>query len=132
MIDKKKYFDCLIPDLSNGIDIYYFCGGVKAGGKVGKYDYIVEDKTFYIRKVSIFEIIVTSDGWTPAVAYDGKDFNDVDLRHSEYVLVEYPFKDLMCFEPMKRYYFLSLKEAESTAEYLIEFERKKNKNEEAN
>ena len=63
--------------------------------------------------------------------YDGKDFNDVDLRHSENVLVEYPFRHLIYFEPMKKCYFLSLKEAESTAEYLMELERKE-KNEKGN
>ena len=117
MIDKTKYFDYPVPDLSNGIDIYYFCK--------------LFNKTFDIRKVSIYEIIVTSEGWTPAVAYNGKDFNDVDLSYSENVLVEYPFRHLIYFEPMKRCYFLSLKEAESTAEYLMELERKK-KNEEGN
>ena len=131
MIDKKKYFEYPIPDLYNGIYIYYFCDGTKAGEVVGNHEYIIGNKTFYIRKVSIYEIIATSNGWTPAIAYDGKDFNDVDLRHSENVLVEYPFRHLMYFEPMKRCYFLSLKEAESTAEYLMELERKK-KNEEGN
>lgn len=133
MIDKTKYFDCPVPDLTNGIYIYYFCDGTKygPGEGVGEHDYIIGDKTFDIRKVSIYEIIVTSEGWTPAVAYNGKDFNDVDLRYSENVLVEYPFRHLMYFEPMKRCYFLSLKEAESTAEYLMELERKK-KNEKGN
>ena len=131
MIDKKKYFEYPIPDLYNGIYIYYFCDGTKAGEVVGNHEYIIGNKTFYIRKVSIYEIIATSDGWIPAIAYDGKDFNDVDLRHSENVLVEYPFRHLMYFEPMKKYYFLSLKEAESTAEYLMELERKK-KNEKGN
>ena len=131
MIDKKKYFEYPIPDLYNGIYIYYFCDGTKAGEVVGNHEYIIGNKTFYIRKVSIYEIIATSDGWTPAIAYDGKDFNDVDLRHSENVLVEYPFRHLMYFEPMKKCYFLSLKEAESNAEYLMELERKK-KNEEGN
>lgn len=125
MIDKTKYFDCPVPDLSNGIYIYYFCDGTKGGERVGNHDYIIGNKTFDIRKVSIYEIIATSEGWTPAVAYDGKYFNDVDLRHSENVLVEYPFRHLMYFEPMKRCYFLSLNEAEQTAEYLIELERKK-------
>ena len=131
MIDKTKYFDCSIPDLTNGIYIYYFCDGTKAGEVVGNHEYIIGNKTFYIRKVSIYEIIATSNGWIPAIAYDGKDFNDVDLRYSENVLVEYPFRHLMYFEPMKRCYFLSLKEAESTAEYLMELERKK-KNEKGN
>ena len=131
MIDKKKYFEYPIPDLYNGIYIYYFCDGTKAGEVVGNHEYIIGNKTFYIRKVSIYEIIATSNGWTPAIAYDGKDFNDVDLRHSENVLVEYPFRHLMYFEPMKKCYFLSLKEAESTAEYFMELERKK-KNEEGN
>ena len=131
MIDKTKYFDYPVPDLYNGIYIYYFCDGTKAGEVVGNHEYIIGNKTFYIRKVSIYEIIATSNGWIPAIAYDGKDFNDVDLRHSENVLVEYPFRHLMYFEPMKKCYFLSLKEAESTAEYLMELERKK-KNEEGN
>ena len=131
MIDKTKYFDYPVPDLYNGIYIYYFCDGTKAGEVAGNHEYIIGNKTFYIRKVSIYEIIATSNGWIPAIAYDGKDFNDVDLRHSENVLVEYPFRHLMYFEPMKRCYFLSLKEAESTAEYLMELERKK-KNEEGN
>ena len=131
MIDKTKYFDYPVPDLSNGIYIYYFCDGTKGGEVIGNYDYIIGDKSFDIRKVSIYEIIATSDGWTPAIAYDGKDFNDVDLRHSGNVLVEYPFRHLMYFEPMKKCYFLSLKEAESTAEYLMELERKK-KNEKGN
>ena len=131
MIDKTKCFEYPIPDLYNGIYIYYFCDGTKAGEVVGNHEYIIRNKTFYIRKVSIYEIIATSDGWIPAIAYDGKDFNDVDLRHSENVLVEYPFRHLMYFEPMKRCYFLSLKEAESTAEYLMELERKK-KNEKGN
>ena len=124
MIDKTKYFDYPVPDLYNGIYIYYFCDGTKAGEVVGNHEYIIGNKTFYIRKVSIYEIIATSNGWTPAIAYDGKDFNDVDLRYSENVLVEYPFRHLMYFEPMKKCYFLSLKEAESTAEYLMELERK--------
>lgn len=126
MIDKTKYFNCPVPDLTNGIYIYYFCDGTKygPGEGVGEHDYIIGDKTFDIRKVSIYEIIVTSEGWTPAVAYNGKDFNDVDLSYSENVLVEYPFRHLIYFEPMKRCYFLSLKEAESTAEYLMELERK--------
>ena len=122
MIDKTKYFDYPVPDLYNGIYIYYFCDGTKAGEVVGNHEYIIGNKTFYIRKVSIYEIIATSNGWIPAIVYDGKDFNDVDLRHSENVLVEYPFRHLIYFEPMKRCYFLSLKEAESTAEYLMELE----------
>lgn len=124
MIDKTKYFDYPVPDLYNGIYIYYFCDGTKVSEVVGNHEYIIGNKTFYIRKVSIYEIIATSNGWIPAIAYDGKDFNDVDLRHSENVLVEYPFRHLMYFEPMKKCYFLSLKEAESTAEYLMELERK--------
>ena len=124
MMDKTKYFDCPIPDLTNGIYIYYFCDETKVEEMVENHEYIIGDQTFYISKVSIYEIIATSKGWIPAVAYDGKDFNDVDLRYSENVLVEYPFRHLMYFEPMKRCYFLSLKEAEQTAEYLMELERK--------
>ena len=148
MIDKTKYFDYPIPDLTNGIYIYYFCDGTKyrLGERVGEHDYIIGDKTFnnvgkydytvnsesfYIRKVSIFDAIVTNDGWIPAIAFDGKEFGNIVLRHSEFVVVEYPFDELAFFNPMTRKYFLSLKEAESTAEYLMELERKK-KNEEEN
>ena len=132
MVDKKKYFDFPVPDLSNGIDIYYFCKLFnKTFSNVGERNYIVNSESFYIRKVSIFDAIVTNDGWIPAIAFDGKEFGDIDLRHSEFVMVEYPFEELAFFNPMTRKYFLSLKEAESTAEYLMELERKK-KNEEGN
>ena len=46
------------------------------------------------------------------------------------IAIFFCFSYLMYFEPMKRYYFLSLKEAESTAEYLMELERKKKKEKE--
>ena len=61
MIDKTKYFDYPVPDLSNGIDIYYFCKLFnKTFNNVGKHDYTVNSESFYIRKVSIFDAIVRS------------------------------------------------------------------------
>ena len=51
MIDKTKYFDYPVPDLYNGIYIYYFCDGTKAGEVVGNHEYIIGNKTFYIKQV---------------------------------------------------------------------------------